>query len=85
MPKQLRKTSEDNELVTKGFLRAELEKLKLIFVTRDEFLTHMDEMMGVLKAIQEDLAASLYRSQEHTEILENHEQRLVLAEKSLFG
>ena len=64
--------------------KADLTKLKEIFVTRDEFkeelYTRLDAVMGELKAIREEIAASLYRQREHSDQLENHEMRLTKLE-----
>jgi hypothetical protein len=102
---------DDDEVVTKGYLRKELGTLKINliaglefldfkfeirteiastlnefthrFVTREQWTTDMDQIMGVLKEIQEDLSASLYRSQDHNQRIEQCEDRLDVVEKSI--
>lgn len=55
-----------------------------LHTTRDEFkeelYSRFDAIMGELKAIREEIAASLYRQREHSDQLENHEARLTKLE-----
>lgn len=59
----------------------DIEKLKGVFVTRDEMFTRLDEVMGELKAIREEIGAMFYRQREHSDQLDNHENRLSNLEK----
>lgn len=46
------------------------EELLAIFVTKEEFVTRMDAVMYELKAIREEMAIIVYRTQEHSDTLE---------------
>lgn len=47
---------------------------------KDEFYEKMDDVMGELKAIREEQAAGYGILPEHSDILENHETRLLKLE-----
>lgn len=56
------------------------EKTRLL-PTKNEFFTKMDEVMGELKAIREEHALQGNTVSDHTDQLENHEQRIGHLEK----
>lgn len=72
--------------VTKDEFKAELFELKTemlnTFATKAEMLAGFEAVMGELKAIREELAALSFRSREHSDQLENHENRLTALETS---
>ncbi len=89
MPKQvITSRPDDHELVTKGYFREELseynvaiaetlenfrKEMHAIFITKDDFYTYMDTMMGELKAIREEQAAGfslLKRQGKRLDVLE---------------
>ncbi len=53
------------------------------FVTRGEFSSRFDEVMGEIKAMREDFAAMFYRQREHSDQLENHDLRISKLESHL--
>ncbi|MBL7159721.1 hypothetical protein ISS85_04545 [Candidatus Microgenomates bacterium] len=57
------------------------EKIKFL-PTKDEFYIKMDEVMGELKAIREEQTLVTGRISEHTDILEDHETRIVKLEQT---
>lgn len=58
----------------------ELEERISHLPTKDEFYTKMDEVVGELKTIREQTVIS-HRVSEHTDQLDNHEQRITGFEK----
>jgi hypothetical protein len=67
------------------FLRTEFKQELLadcqhIFATKEEMITRFDAVMHELQGIREDMAALIYRNREHSDSLEDHEQRLVKLE-----
>jgi predicted nuclease with TOPRIM domain len=58
------------------------EKLKFL-PTKEDFYTKMDEIMGELKAIREEQTLISGKVSEHTDQLEEHDQRLGKIEKHL--
>lgn len=74
--------------------KTDINQLKTIFVTkgefkeeikllREEFITRFDAVMFELKAMREEMSAMLYRQREHSNQLENHEERLAEVETKL--
>lgn len=56
------------------------EEIKF-FPTKDEFFEKMDEVVGELQAIREEQASVTGKISEHTDTLENHEERIVKLEQ----
>jgi len=50
--------------------------------TKDEFYGKMDEVMVELKTIREEQTAISDKHSEHTDTLENHEERIVKLEEA---
>lgn len=78
-----------DDLVTKSFLKSELkseinslreeltEQIKQSEARiKDEILTHLDKIMGLLRKLDEERTLGAYRQREHTDQLENHENRI---------
>ena len=73
-------TQKDIEEV-KTIVREEIsEKIRLL-PTKDEFFSKMNEVMGELKAIREEHAMAGFTITNHTDQLEDHEQRITNLEK----
>lgn len=51
------------------------------YLTKDDFYTRFDILMGELKSMREEIAAMFYRQQEHTTQLE--EQQVLLTHHSV--
>lgn len=49
--------------------------------SKDEFYDKMDEVMGELKSIREELILITGRQAEHSDQLDNHEERITKLEK----
>lgn len=56
------------------------EEIKFL-PTKNEFFEKMDEVMVELKTIREEQAAFTGKLSEHTDTLENHEERIVKLEQ----
>lgn len=53
---------------------------QIITEVRNIVLTSEDRIMGELKKLQENQDTALYRQVEHSDLLENHEKRLITLE-----
>lgn len=69
--------------------KKDVAHLQTIFATKnelvevkEEMITRFDAVMFELKAIREDMAAMLYRQREHSDQLEEYENRLSILEKN---
>jgi predicted nuclease with TOPRIM domain len=57
------------------------EKLKFL-PTKDEFFSKMDEVMGELKSMREEMVLASGRLSEQSDQIEDHESRIKTLEKS---
>jgi hypothetical protein len=73
-----------NNLVTKPFLKKELNKLKRDLrrelVGKDEFLEKFDEVLGELKGLREDFDIFSGKYGVIHDRIDNHEERIVRLE-----
>lgn len=73
------KDIEEIEQIVEDVVKEEMKHLP----TKDEFYTKMDELMVELKAIREENTLVTGRLSEHSDDLEDHEQRIIKLEQSL--
>lgn len=82
----MKKNSVASELVTKSFLRSELDDLKKEIDEkaqgyRDQILTKLDGVMGELQTIREDNVIGTHQTSQLREEVDNHEKRIRNLEK----
>lgn len=81
------------DLVTKSFLKSELksalkseidslrdELTEKIKQSEDRILTRLDGLLGLFHKLDEERTLGAYRQKEHTDQLENHENRITTLE-----
>lgn len=82
----MKQKNSDQDLVTKGFLKIELNELmqkidEKAKKYRDEILTKMDGVMGELQTMREENTIGTYQSREVRDQVEDHERRIKRLEK----
>lgn len=56
--------------------KSDIDKLKKEFTTKDDFYPVMDKVMGELQAIREEITVFAYRQSNHSDRIENLEQKI---------
>lgn len=74
-------TQPDLKHIEKLFDQKFEEKAKFL-PSKDDFFTRMDQIMGELQAIREELVLLNGRTSEHTDTLEDHDLRIEKLEKA---
>lgn len=90
----MKQKNDDNEVVTKGYLRHELSILRTEFdklrievdekakTYRDQILTRLDEIMGEFENIREDRTLAVGQTRDLRDQVEDHERRIGKMERA---
>lgn len=73
--------TQDDIKIIENIVEEKLGEKTSLLPTKQEFFGKMDEVMGELKAIREEHALQGHTVSNHTDQLEDHEERLKKVEK----
>lgn len=72
---------QNDGVATKLFVQSAIDRLRdelteQIKQSKDETLTHLDKILGLFQKFDEERSMMAYRQREHTDQLEDHEDRI---------